>query len=60
MADHDQSQRNRQNVAALVVILVIVIGGAVVLLSLQHSSAILDCVTAHFRNCGEPIDAGTR
>jgi len=56
MADHDQSQRNRQNVAALVFLFVIVIGGALVLLSLEHSSAALDCVAAHFRNCGEPID----
>jgi hypothetical protein len=60
MADHDQSQRNRQNVAALVVIFVIVIGGALVLLSLEHSSAVFDCLAAHFRNCGEPIDPGQR
>jgi hypothetical protein len=56
MADHDQSQRNRQNVAAIVVLLVIVIGGAVVFLSLSKSAAVLDCLAAHFRNCGEPID----
>jgi hypothetical protein len=31
MADHDQSQRNGQNVAALVFLVVIVIGGAVLL-----------------------------
>ena len=34
MAHHDQSQRNGQNVAALVFLAVVVIGGAVLFLSL--------------------------
>ena len=60
MADNDQSHRSRQNVAALVFLLVVVIGGALLFLSLSKSAAVLDCMVAHFRNCGEPIDAGTR
>jgi hypothetical protein len=60
MADNDQSQRSRQNIAALVFLLVVVIGGALLFLSLSKSAAVLDCMAAHFRNCGEPIDAGQR
>ena len=42
MADHDQSQRSRQNIAALIFLIVVVIGGAVLFLSLGKSVAVLD------------------
>ena len=57
MADNDQSRRSRQNIVALVFLLVVVIGGALLFLSLGKSAAVMDCMAAHFRNCGEPIDA---
>jgi hypothetical protein len=59
MANDDGAQRNRQNVAALIFLLIVVIGGTLLFLSIGRSAAILDCVTAGFRNCGGPIDAGT-
>jgi hypothetical protein len=56
----DPTQRTRQNVAAIVVLLVIVIGGAVLFLTLSHRLAVLDCVAARWRDCGQTIDAGQR
>jgi hypothetical protein len=58
MDNDDGAQRTRQNIAALVFLLVVVIGGTLLFLSISRSAAILDCVTAGFRNCGGPIDAG--
>jgi hypothetical protein len=54
----DGAQRTRQNIAALIFLLVFVIGGTLLFLSMGRSAAILDCITAGFRNCGGSIDAG--
>ena len=56
MADN----RDRQNVAALVLLLVLVVGGTLLFFSVARNVRVLDCVTAGFRNCGQPIDAGSR
>ena len=54
----DPARRNRQNIAALLFLLVVVIGGTLLFLSLGRKVALLDCLTAGFRNCGGPVDAG--
>ena len=58
MDNDDGAQRTRQNIAALIFLLVFVIGGTLLFLGMGRSAAILDCITAGFRNCGGPIDAG--
>jgi hypothetical protein len=52
--------RNRQNVAALIFLLVIAVGGTLLFLAVGRSAAVLDCLTAGFRNCGQPLDANPR
>jgi hypothetical protein len=58
MDNGDPDQRTRQNVAALIFLLVLVVGGALLFLALGRRVALLDCLTAGLRNCGNPIDAG--
>jgi hypothetical protein len=52
--------RNRQNVAALIFLIIIAVGGTLLFLAVGRSAAVLDCLTAGFRNCGQPLDADSR
>ena len=52
--------RNRQNVAALIFLIIIAVGGTLLFLAVGRSAAVLDCLTAGFRNCGRPLDADSR
>jgi hypothetical protein len=58
MDDQETRRRSRQNQAALILLLVLVVGGTLLFLSIGRNIALLDCVTAGFRNCGSPIGSG--
>jgi hypothetical protein len=58
MDDQETRRRNRQNQAALLLLVVLVVGGTLLFLSIGRNIAVLDCVTAGFRNCGNPIGGG--
>ena len=52
MAGTDPKQTERQNVAALIFLVVLVVLGALVFVVLERDSALVDCLSAGFRNCG--------